>query len=484
MEASQNSAVSAAARQLGFRTADVVVEGVAAGAPADGRLREGDVLRTIDGRPLRDAADLRAAVSAGEVGDAVRIGLERDGRSSTVELRSAASDDDGEPRPVIGVVTREEPVDAPFDVEITLEDVGGPSAGLMFALGILDKLGEPSLTGGAYIAGTGEISAQGEVGPIGGISQKLVAAKAKGVDAFLVPQGNCAEAVLSAPDGLPLVEVGSLAQALTALEALRDGRAARALPRAEPAPVRGGSALVERRQQRAGQRRREVRPVTRSSCSGVAPRRRSTHACGRRGHADDHPHVAPLGVLGGRGAGSSTSAIAASAAGGRRAPRARARRRGPPRRRRATPAARRAARRRGAPGDRRQRRRITGDQAHRRGQLGLGPQQLLGLHQGEQLRRLVPAGLRDVALDLADHGLQGEVRGSPERSWLHPRGSSLAGGTGSGVQGLNQEKSDEKRWLCPSALQARDSRPAPGSWGRSWWCSPSCCCWAGWSSRC
>jgi Lon-like protease len=223
MAASQNSAVSAAARQLGFRTADVLVEGVAAGAPADGRLREGDVLRTVDGRPLRDAADLRNAVASGEVGDVVRVGFERDGRSGAVELRTEASEDDGEPRPVIGVVTREDPVDAPFEVEITLEDVGGPSAGLMFALGILDKLGEPSLTGGQYIAGTGEITAQGEVGPIGGISQKLVAAKAKGVDAFLVPAGNCAEAVQNAPSGLPLLQVGSLGQALTGLEALREG---------------------------------------------------------------------------------------------------------------------------------------------------------------------------------------------------------------------------------------------------------------------
>lgn len=221
MAASQNSAVSAAARQLGFRTADVLVQDVAPGAPADGQLRAGDVLRTVDGRPLRDAADLQAAVAGREVGDVVRLGLERDGRSRTVELTTDASTDDGEPRPVVGVVTREEPVEAPFEVDITLEDVGGPSAGLMFALGILDKLGEPSLTGGLHLAGTGEITAQGQVGPIGGIAQKLVAAKAKGVDAFLVPAGNCAEAVRSAPDGLPLVEVGDLAQALTALEALR-----------------------------------------------------------------------------------------------------------------------------------------------------------------------------------------------------------------------------------------------------------------------
>jgi len=222
MTASQNSAVSAAARQLGFRTADVVVEGVAADAPADGVLRAGDVLRTVDGRPLRDAGDLRAAVTASEVGGVVRIGFERGGGSGTVDVRTVTSDDDGEPRPVIGVVTREEPVDAPFEVDITLEDVGGPSAGLMFALGILDKLGEPSLTGGRDIAGTGEISAQGEVGPIGGIAQKLVAAKARGVDAFLVPEGNCAEAVRTAPADLPLIAVASLSQALAGLEALRE----------------------------------------------------------------------------------------------------------------------------------------------------------------------------------------------------------------------------------------------------------------------
>lgn len=223
MERSQGTAVSAAARQLGFRTATVSVDEVAEGAPADGRLREGDVLRSANGRPLRDAADLRAAVAGVGVGGVVRIGYERDGEPGAVELRTRVSDDDGEPRPVIGVVTREEPVDAPFDVTINLEDVGGPSAGLMFALGILDKLGEPSLTGGKYIAGTGEISASGAVGPIGGITMKLIAAEAKGADAFLVPEGNCAEAVVNPPPGLPLVSVASLSEALDALEALRGG---------------------------------------------------------------------------------------------------------------------------------------------------------------------------------------------------------------------------------------------------------------------
>jgi hypothetical protein len=153
MEASQSSAVSAALASSASAPPDVVVEGVAAGAPADGRLREGTSCARSDGRPLRDAADLRTRSRAARSVTSCGSAFERDGRSGAVELRTEASDDDGEPRPVIGVVTREEPVDAPFDVEITLEDVGGPSAGLMFALGILDKLGEPSLTGGAYIAG-------------------------------------------------------------------------------------------------------------------------------------------------------------------------------------------------------------------------------------------------------------------------------------------------------------------------------------------
>ncbi len=91
----------------------------------------------------------------------------------------------------------------------------------MFALGILDKLGPESLTGGLYIAGTGEISTAGDVGPIGGISQKVAAAEAKGADAFLVPDGNCEEAKGSAPDGIRLVRVATLQGALDALEALR-----------------------------------------------------------------------------------------------------------------------------------------------------------------------------------------------------------------------------------------------------------------------
>jgi PDZ domain-containing protein len=216
MTTSQSSATTAAARQLGLRTAVVRVQEVPDGSPSSGLLQEGDVLTTLDGRRLRDAAELRGLIALHEVGDVVQVGYERDGAAAVVGITTGSSQEPGQARPVIGVVTEEEPIEAPFDVEVTLEDVGGPSAGLMFSLGILELLGEESLTGGKFIAGTGEITADGTVRPIGGISQKLVAAKAKGADAFLVPEANCAEAVVRAPDDLPLLRVGSLGQALAA----------------------------------------------------------------------------------------------------------------------------------------------------------------------------------------------------------------------------------------------------------------------------
>ena len=223
MTQSQNSAVTAAARQLGFPVAEVSVQDLAPGSPAEGGLEAGDVLTSVDGTAVRDAAELRSLISSGEIGGVVQIGFVRDGVAGTAPVTTAASQDDGPQRSVIGVMTGEAPVDLPFDVDITLEEVGGPSAGLMFALGIIDKLDAASLTGGQFIAGTGEITADGIVGPIGGIPQKLIAAQAKGAVAFLVPEANCAEAVLSPPPGLQLVKVGSLAEALTGLEALRAG---------------------------------------------------------------------------------------------------------------------------------------------------------------------------------------------------------------------------------------------------------------------
>jgi PDZ domain-containing protein len=135
-------------------------------------------------------------------------------------VKVTSQEQDGRPR--IGVeIDQQQP--HPFTLGIDLEDIGGPSAGLMFALGIVDKLTPADLTGGQIIAGTGTIDDEGAVGPIGGIAQKLVGAKRAGAKVFLVPADNCAEAVRNPQPGLPLLRVGSLDEAMTALEALRAG---------------------------------------------------------------------------------------------------------------------------------------------------------------------------------------------------------------------------------------------------------------------
>ena len=223
MVRSQNSAVTAAARELGFETVEVSVAEIGEGSPSQGRLKVGDVLRTVGGEPVLDEAGLIAAVRSAGVGAAVKIGYVRAGVDGVATITTAAATDDAT-RAIIGIQPAEKALDLPFKVDITLEQVGGPSAGLMFALGILDKLDRASLTGGEFIAGTGEISANGAVGPIGGITQKLIASRRKGAVVFLVPAANCAEALRRPPAGLILAEVATLDDALAALEAVRAGR--------------------------------------------------------------------------------------------------------------------------------------------------------------------------------------------------------------------------------------------------------------------
>ncbi|MFV2111866.1 PDZ domain-containing protein [Micromonospora sp. LOL_025] len=214
---SQTSAETAALRELGYPV-QVVVKTVAAAGPAAGVLKPGDVLTSVDGEAVPLAARLTELIRAKPAGTALEIGYTRDGAAATAKVTSR--EQDGRPR--IGVeIEQQQP--HPFTLSIDLEDIGGPSAGLMFALGIVDKLTPEDLTGGKVIAGTGTIDDAGRVGPIGGIAQKLVGAKEAGAVAFLVPAANCAEAVRNPQPGLPLLKVGSLDEALTALETLRAG---------------------------------------------------------------------------------------------------------------------------------------------------------------------------------------------------------------------------------------------------------------------
>lgn len=228
MTQSQQDARTAALRQLGVPiTSEVVVAGLAAGSPSAGRLRAGDTIVSVDGRSVSDGVSLREAITATQPGDTVRLGVRRGGAVSTVRITTQAAKDDG--RAIIGIQTRDK-VSYPFTVDISLDDVGGPSAGLMFALGIVDKLTPGSLTGGRYIAGTGTIDARGRVGEIGGITQKMLGARGRGATVFLSPAGNCAQARATRPDGLRLVKVRTLSDAVAALDDLRAGRTA-GLPR-------------------------------------------------------------------------------------------------------------------------------------------------------------------------------------------------------------------------------------------------------------
>jgi PDZ domain-containing protein len=215
---SQTSAETAALRKLGYPV-QVAVTDVQARSPADGLLRSGDVVTSVDGTPVTSSAKLTELIRAKPAGTARTVGYTRDGDNATTTVTPRA--DDGTPG--IGV-TVEQKQPHPFHLTIDLDRIGGPSAGLMFTLGIIDKLQPGDLTGGLVIAGTGTIDDDGNVGPIGGIPQKLIAAKRDGARAFLTPAANCAEATANAQPGLPLVKVATLDDALAALQALRDHR--------------------------------------------------------------------------------------------------------------------------------------------------------------------------------------------------------------------------------------------------------------------
>jgi len=195
---------------------------VTPGSPADGRLRAGDVITAVDGTPVTSRGRLVALVRDRGPGTPLTLSYTRGGQRGTVEVTTAAAKGDAD-RAVIGVAL-EAVQRVPFTVEFDLDRIGGPSAGLMFSLGVIDKLDPEDLTGGIFIAGTGTIDDDGVVGPIGGIQQKLVAADAVGAEAFLTPADNCADAVRAVPDGLRLVRVSTLDEALRALEQLRQGQ--------------------------------------------------------------------------------------------------------------------------------------------------------------------------------------------------------------------------------------------------------------------
>jgi PDZ domain-containing protein len=221
MRDSQENATTAALRHLGIPvTTRLLVQQVTKGSPSRGKLRTGDEIVQVDGEPVVGGAQLRELITARDPGDQVRIVVSRDGQRVQARITTQAAEDG---RAIVGITTRDD-ADYPFAVKISLEDVGGPSAGLMFALGIVDKLTPGSLTGGEHIAGTGTIDDAGHVGTIGGITQKMIGAKEAGATVFLSPPSNCKEALRTKPDGLRLVKARTLTAAVKALDTIREGR--------------------------------------------------------------------------------------------------------------------------------------------------------------------------------------------------------------------------------------------------------------------
>ncbi|GAB3160889.1 PDZ domain-containing protein [Myceligenerans halotolerans] len=221
MVSSQESATAAALTELGEDVpATLEVAGAEPGTGADGVVAEGDVVVSFQGEPVETYAQLIDGLAETEPGADVVLGVRRDGGVRDLTITTGGVE--GETRAVMGVYI-DPRYDFPVDVSIQIEDIGGPSAGMMFALGIIDKLTPEDEANGEIIAGTGTVSPEGIVGPIGGIEQKLYGARRDGATWFLAPAANCADVVGNEPDGLRVVRVETLHDAREAMEAIGAG---------------------------------------------------------------------------------------------------------------------------------------------------------------------------------------------------------------------------------------------------------------------
>ncbi|GAA2857859.1 PDZ domain-containing protein [Pseudonocardia halophobica] len=216
--ASETNAELAALSELKLPTRATVAD-VVPGSPAEGVLQQGDTIVAVRGTPVATPQAVADALNGTRPGEPVVVTYRRGDaqQDATITLGSSPDRDQG----MLGVRPGVQPVSGA--ITISLGDIGGPSAGLMFALAVVDKLTPGELNGGQFVAGTGTITADGTVGPIGGIPFKMRAARDAGAVTFLVPSDNCAEAVQNAPDGLRLVRVTTLASAVDALETLDGG---------------------------------------------------------------------------------------------------------------------------------------------------------------------------------------------------------------------------------------------------------------------
>ncbi|WP_431280215.1 YlbL family protein [Leifsonia poae] len=216
---SQQDAIAAALNKLGYEFPEAVaVKQLIKGSPAATVLKVDDEIVTVNGEPVPGVATLRRLITENGTDKAAKLGIVRGGVASTVEVKPIKTAG----QTVVGIGAGMD-YTFPFDVKIQLNNVGGPSAGQMFALGIMDKLTPGFLNGGERVAGTGTIDNEGNVGAIGGIRQKMFGAKGAGATIFLAPASNCDEVTGHIPGGLDVFAVKTLDDSIKVLDAVSSG---------------------------------------------------------------------------------------------------------------------------------------------------------------------------------------------------------------------------------------------------------------------
>lgn len=222
MTESQEAAVLAALKELGIPPTDdgALILSTAKKSPAHKTLKAGDVIVAVDRKPVVKVTDLAGLLAGRKPGDTVTLGIRRDGQPIDVLVQTIESPK--EPgKTLVGVVVRQSRR-LPIKVKVDARDIGGPSAGLMFALAIYDALTPEDLTKGHKIAGTGTIDGEtGVVGPIGGIEQKVIGAKRLGADIFIAPDQDLEGARAAADKGMRVIGVSNLREAIAALRRIR-----------------------------------------------------------------------------------------------------------------------------------------------------------------------------------------------------------------------------------------------------------------------
>lgn len=232
MIGSQQAAINAAELLLGLAKVDLVVASVERTAPASAVLRRGDVITAVDGSRVTSVTDLRSKVDRIGAHHPMGLTVVRNGTAVTVHTTTVSVTQPGlGARPAIGIALEARvrlPASPHVSIGINTDQVGGPSGGLMLALGVYDALTPGSLTGGKSVAGTGEIDNDGTISETGAVQEKVVGARAAGAQYFFAPKvpggSECQDAVAAAPKGLRVIPVSTLREAVADMALIRDGR--------------------------------------------------------------------------------------------------------------------------------------------------------------------------------------------------------------------------------------------------------------------